>query len=83
MMQDSARRIARVSVEAKLPLEEDSYVEKFRPNLMDVVYAWAKVCIIIIAYFADYKCIIMTSRKYWHVYLHYTHCINFFLVEVV
>ncbi len=43
MMQDSARRIARVAVEAKLPLEEDKYVEKFRPHLMDVVHAWATV----------------------------------------
>ncbi len=42
-MQDSARRIARVAVEAKLPLEEDKYVEKFRPHLMDVVHAWATV----------------------------------------
>ena len=43
MMQDSARRIARVAIEAKLPLEEDSYVEKFRPHLMDVVHAWCTV----------------------------------------
>lgn len=43
MMQDSARRIARVTIEAKLPLEEESYVEKFRPNIMDVVHAWCSV----------------------------------------
>ncbi len=43
MMQDSARRIARVAIEAKLPLDEDSYVEKFKPHLMDVVFAWATV----------------------------------------
>ena len=43
MMQDSARRIARVSVEAKLKLEEDTYVASFRPNLMDVVHAWSSV----------------------------------------
>ena len=43
MMQDSARRIARVAIEAKLPLDEDEYVEKFRPHLMDVVHAWATV----------------------------------------
>ena len=43
MMQDSARRIARVSVEAKLDIEEDSYVESFKPNLMDVVHAWSSV----------------------------------------
>lgn len=39
-MQDLARRIAKVSTEAKLPLEEDTYVEKFKPFLMDVVFAW-------------------------------------------
>merc|ERR1712025_1435691 len=30
-MQDMARRIAKVSREAKIELEEDSYVEKFKP----------------------------------------------------
>jgi len=43
MMQDSARRIAKVSVEAKLNIEEDNYVQSFRPNLMDVVHAWSSV----------------------------------------
>jgi ATP-dependent RNA helicase DOB1 len=33
-MQDLARRIAKVSVEAKLELEEDEYVEKFKPYMM-------------------------------------------------
>lgn len=41
-MQDIARRIAKVSKEANLELDEDSYVEKFKPFLMDVVYAWCK-----------------------------------------
>ncbi len=40
-MQDSARRIAKVSAEAKLAVEEDDYVESFRPQMMDVVFAWA------------------------------------------
>lgn len=35
-----ARRIAKVSTEARLALDEDAYVEKFRPFLMDVVFAW-------------------------------------------
>ncbi|CAG9862000.1 unnamed protein product [Phyllotreta striolata] len=39
-MQDLARRIAKVSTEAKLPLDEDAYVERFKPFLMDVVFAW-------------------------------------------
>ncbi|KAK6624711.1 hypothetical protein RUM44_011570 [Polyplax serrata] len=49
-MQDLARRIARISNEAKLEVDEDAYVEGFKPFLMDVVYAWcngatfAKIC---------------------------------------
>ena len=43
MMQDSARRIARIAIESKLVLEEESYVESFRPHLMDVVHAWSSV----------------------------------------
>ncbi|OAD61477.1 Superkiller viralicidic activity 2-like 2 [Eufriesea mexicana] len=41
-MQDLARRIAKVSTEANLELDEDTYVERFKPYLMDVVYAWCK-----------------------------------------
>jgi len=44
-LQETARRIAKVSVEAKLPgFSEDDYVEFFRPHLMDVVHAWCKGC---------------------------------------
>lgn len=42
-MQESARRIARVSKECKLPLDEEEYVQSFRPEMMDVAYAWSKV----------------------------------------
>ena len=30
-----------VSQEAKLQIQEDEYVEKFKPSMMDVVHAWA------------------------------------------
>ncbi|XP_032241598.2 exosome RNA helicase MTR4 [Nematostella vectensis] len=40
-MQESARRIAKVSQEAKMELDVEEYVEKFRPHIMDVVFAWA------------------------------------------
>ena len=43
-MQDMARRIAKVSREAKLDMEEDSYVEKFKPFMMDLVNEWCKGC---------------------------------------
>ncbi|KAG1683081.1 Exosome RNA helicase MTR4 [Nymphon striatum] len=42
VMQEMARKIAKVSNEAKLEVEEDNYVDSFKPHLMDVVYAWAK-----------------------------------------
>ena len=32
----------RVSKEAKLELEEDEYVERFKPFMMDIVYEWTK-----------------------------------------
>ena len=40
--QELARRIARVSVEAKLELDEESYVGQFKPAMMDVVNAWCQ-----------------------------------------
>lgn len=43
-MQDMARRIAKVSREAKIELEEDSYVEKFKPFMMDIVHEWCRGC---------------------------------------
>ncbi|XP_048489059.1 exosome RNA helicase MTR4 isoform X1 [Plutella xylostella] len=41
-LQEYARRIAKVSIDAKLDLDEDDYVNKFKHTLMDVVLAWAK-----------------------------------------
>ncbi|TRY65301.1 hypothetical protein DNTS_015452 [Danionella cerebrum] len=40
-MQECAKRIAKVSAEAKLEVDEDTYLNQFRPHLMDVVYTWA------------------------------------------
>ncbi|XP_067622006.1 exosome RNA helicase MTR4 [Eurosta solidaginis] len=41
-MQDLARRIAKISTECKLTMDEELYVEKFKPFLMDVVLSWCK-----------------------------------------
>jgi superfamily II RNA helicase len=41
-IQDMARRIARVSAEAKLDINEDVYVDQFKPFLMDIVHSWCK-----------------------------------------
>jgi len=40
LMQETARRVARVSIESKLDLDEARYVDGFKPYLMDVVKAW-------------------------------------------
>ncbi|XP_062509279.1 exosome RNA helicase MTR4-like [Corticium candelabrum] len=42
VMRDTARRIARVCIEAKMDVDEEQYVQSFKTGLMDVVYAWAK-----------------------------------------
>ncbi|GAA6016081.1 hypothetical protein JCM11491_000662 [Sporobolomyces phaffii] len=40
IMQEAARRIAKIAIESKLPLVEDEYVASFKPELMDAVYSW-------------------------------------------
>lgn len=40
-IQAQARIIAKVSQESKMALNEDEYVQGFKPQLMEVVYAWA------------------------------------------
>ena len=42
-LQETARHIADVSNECKLPLSSDEYVDSFKATLMDVVHAWSKV----------------------------------------
>uniref|UniRef100_A0A182Y5L2 Helicase ATP-binding domain-containing protein n=1 Tax=Anopheles stephensi TaxID=30069 RepID=A0A182Y5L2_ANOST len=41
-MQDLARRIAKVSNECKVEVDEERYVDSFKPFLMDVVLCWCK-----------------------------------------
>ncbi|VDP70964.1 unnamed protein product [Echinostoma caproni] len=41
-LQDTARRIARISNECRLKVDEDSYVDSFKPHMMDVVYSWTR-----------------------------------------
>jgi ATP-dependent RNA helicase DOB1 len=41
-MQESARRIAKVSIESRLTLDEDEYVSSFKVELMDAVLQWCK-----------------------------------------
>ncbi|CAF3434713.1 unnamed protein product [Rotaria sp. Silwood1] len=40
LMQETARRVARVSIESKIDMDEERYVDGFKPYMMDVVKAW-------------------------------------------
>ncbi|XP_053724752.1 exosome RNA helicase MTR4 [Synchiropus splendidus] len=40
-MQECAKRIAKVSADAKLDVDEETYLGQFKPQLMDVVFAWS------------------------------------------
>ncbi len=42
MMQDLARRIAKVSIDSKLQMDEEEYVQSFRTEMMDVVFSWSQ-----------------------------------------
>lgn len=42
VMQDLAKRIAKVSVESKLSVVVDEYVQSFQVELMDVVVQWCR-----------------------------------------
>ena len=33
-----------MTLEAKLEMDEENYVESFRPHMMDVVHAWSNGC---------------------------------------
>jgi ATP-dependent RNA helicase DOB1 len=61
VMQEIARRIAKVSKECKLEIDEDEYVQSFKVELMDAVVQWCrgssfseicKVCHIALVIFA-------------------------------
>jgi len=41
-MQETARRIAKVSQESRLPVNEDEYVAGFKVELMDAVMQWCR-----------------------------------------
>jgi ATP-dependent RNA helicase DOB1 len=42
LMHETARRIVKVSNECRMNIDETAYIEKFKPQLMDVVYAWCQ-----------------------------------------
>ena len=42
VMQEIARRIAKVSIESKLPVVEDEYVQTFKVELKDAIMQWCQ-----------------------------------------
>ena len=42
VLQEFARRIAKVSKESKLAIDEDTYVKSFKVELMDAVIHWCR-----------------------------------------
>ncbi len=39
-VQEAARRVAKVSIESRIEMDEKEFVDGFRPTLMEVVAAW-------------------------------------------
>jgi len=42
LLQETARKIAKISQESKLTIDPDEYIQKFSPHMMEVVYSWCK-----------------------------------------
>ena len=42
ILKETARRIAKVSLECKLTVDEEEYVESFRAEMIDIVYSWCE-----------------------------------------
>ncbi|KAF5390934.1 hypothetical protein D9757_003924 [Collybiopsis confluens] len=42
VMQELAKRIAKISIESKLPMDEEKYVASFKVELMDAVVQWCR-----------------------------------------
>jgi len=43
LLHDAAKKVAQASKEALVEIDETEYVQSFRTELMDVVFAWSKV----------------------------------------
>ncbi|CAI7909866.1 unnamed protein product, partial [Closterium sp. NIES-53] len=42
VLREAAQHIARVQIEEKIEVDEEEYVDQFRPTLMNVFYQWSK-----------------------------------------
>ncbi|XP_058070459.1 DExH-box ATP-dependent RNA helicase DExH9 [Magnolia sinica] len=41
-LQETARRVSKVQLECKVQIDVENFVNSFRPDIMEAVYAWAK-----------------------------------------
>ncbi|KAL0412796.1 UNVERIFIED_CONTAM: DExH-box ATP-dependent RNA helicase DExH9 [Sesamum radiatum] len=41
-LQDTARKVAKVQLECKVQIDVENFVNSFRPDVMEAVYAWAR-----------------------------------------
>ena len=41
-LKEAARVVAKISIEAKIEMDEEEYVNSFNPSMMEVAFAWAK-----------------------------------------
>jgi len=41
-LQEAARTVVRAQIACKLEVDEDQFVEKFNPAMMEAVFAWCK-----------------------------------------
>lgn len=41
-LQEAARRVGKAALDAKMPVDVPQYVASFRPELMELVSAWAR-----------------------------------------
>ena len=61
-MQDMAKQIAKVSKEAKIEIDEEKYISKFKPFMMDVVFEVnGLISITIILLFLVYRILVQKN----------------------
>ncbi|KAF6176653.1 hypothetical protein GIB67_034515 [Kingdonia uniflora] len=41
-LQETARRVAKVQLESNVPIDVENFVNSFRPDIMEAVYAWSR-----------------------------------------
>lgn len=41
-LQTAAEKIATIMIESKIPLDKEEYLQKFRPDIMDITYKWCQ-----------------------------------------